>query len=313
MSSSFGVSAFAQNSSCQSTLAYLANPLPTTGYQPLDSLRSQILTTSVIDAMAKMKAQGMSLDQGIDLATRQADADEANLLTIERAIRGSVQAGHADSLMRGLKARNYSEAGFQEDVLGASERAYVANDWGALANRETAKQFRCFRFGQSYPTAQQPDSQVRGSVGSSSSSQPTLPGSHKIVGTLPRSTATLDETLRFIQEKITAIGKISFSDPSEGLVTQEISSVTPDVAGCTLRYTIKTAGINKKKSKVVVPLGSVDSSDDAFEPDHARLVLKSERESWVINFKDGEISMRVADAFVRARELCAKPKKPEPF
>jgi hypothetical protein len=49
--------------------------------------------------MAKMRAQGMSLDTGIDLANKQADADEANLLAVEQIVRQSAQSGTGDSII----------------------------------------------------------------------------------------------------------------------------------------------------------------------------------------------------------------------
>jgi hypothetical protein len=129
---------------CQNTLGYLASTIPTTGYAQLDSLRQQILDTDIRDVITKMAAQHMSIDEAVNQATKQADADQANLPTIEQSIRGSAASASKDTIMLGLKTRDYSKVSLGDDVLGAATRSYIADDWGELANRETAKQLRCF-------------------------------------------------------------------------------------------------------------------------------------------------------------------------
>jgi hypothetical protein len=332
MYSSLGVSASAQNSSCQSTLAYLNTRIPTTGYQQLDTLRMKILATSVIEAMATMKAQGMSLDQGIDLSVKQADADEANLLSIERTIRGSAQNGRADSLMRGLKSRDYSKAGFQEDVLGAAERAYVADDWGALANRETAKQFECFRLGVDAPSqrAATPTAISENTQNSCSELADHAPYPDSVA-----DSQTLDESMNSIRQMLESTPLVVNRTTQSGVLYTETylqNKVKVDPSHCMLHYheerginqgSIAEAPFFKQNSRV--ELGKVSNievssnlvrqrnkaSDTTMDPGIYSVYFRSlddRGKGHGFEFFDSTIANRFAATLSRASQLCKSQK-----
>lgn len=133
----------AQAAICEKSLAYLEHQLPLTNSPKLNQLRVQTLQTDLIEAVRTTKEAGIVLSLAADLADKQAATFREALPTLERTIRGAAESRSGNLIVVALRSHSYTGISFGDDVLGAAESAYVAYDWGALANTETAKQLRC--------------------------------------------------------------------------------------------------------------------------------------------------------------------------
>lgn len=129
------------NSRCQPNLGYLAPKIPSVPDSNLMHIRSSILSQDIGDAIAKIRAQGLTLGQAAQRMLQQARADDAAVGQTEACVRKSAQ--DPESILRALRARNYNGLHFGGDVLGSCIGVYIAADWARLANREAAIQVSC--------------------------------------------------------------------------------------------------------------------------------------------------------------------------
>ncbi len=126
---------------CKKNLNYLADKIPAVGDKKLDDIRDQILKTDIEDVIQNIKTQGLALQDAADLMFKQADAYDKTFPPLEECISQAATGG--DQIVKDLKARKYANVSTGDDVLGACVKSYIANDWGQLANRETAIQVAC--------------------------------------------------------------------------------------------------------------------------------------------------------------------------
>jgi hypothetical protein len=229
---------------CQATLGYLSSTVSITGNPKLDALRQSMLSTDIREVMRKIAAQGLSITQALDLLDKQAQTDAAALPTLESNIRQAAQRPN-DDLMAAIKNRNYGQVAIGEDVLSVAIQAYIADDWGQLTNRETARQIRCVQSGGVSnggisPGGGQPlvSESIPKAVGLSAntSSQQSMSSPQRPSDSGP----SLEITMQFIKEKLATPTGITFSEYiSSGsgdftLSDKQQRDIATDPAKCTL-------------------------------------------------------------------------------
>jgi hypothetical protein len=230
---------------CQANLGYLSGTIPVTSNEKLNALRNSILATDIRDVMRKMSAQNLSIPKALDLLDVQAQVDDSKLMPLEKSIRQAAQLPN-DDLMAAIRDRNYGKVAIGDDVLSASIQAYIADDWGAITNRETAKQLRCIASGgtsssskEVNPPASDTAPKTTGTE-TQSSPQQHLPPSNSPANSEP----SLAATMQFIQDKLKTPFELSYSVYMPELMggvsepyRYSVVNVTADPVHCTLSMT----------------------------------------------------------------------------
>ena len=133
--------AFSASAQCQSNLGYLSSQIPTVNDADLTKLRQSILEVDINKIIEQLKSQGIAPSQMAGMLMQQSDSfDDAKAKAVEGI--NAVSTNGAE-IVRNLKARSYASVTF-ESILGAYCKAYVLNDWGQFAMRETAVQVACY-------------------------------------------------------------------------------------------------------------------------------------------------------------------------
>jgi hypothetical protein len=130
-------------SACPSNFNHLSANMPPFSDPMLSNIRQSILDTSMLQIVVSAKQQGMSKDQVISMAMRQADE-------FENAAKQNAQAGSDAStyltpkaIVVGVNNRRLPlslECGGASSMVEAAECAVIQQVWGAMANREIARQ-----------------------------------------------------------------------------------------------------------------------------------------------------------------------------
>jgi hypothetical protein len=129
----------AQTAACPTTLGHLAARLPSYQDPQLQQLRAQILATNVTEALAQ---SGQPRGQAAITAVQQAHQLEQSNRQVEECI---VRAeGGGQGVVGQLKSGTYQmPPGTATGILDSCVRAWVVNDWGIVASRETAVLIGC--------------------------------------------------------------------------------------------------------------------------------------------------------------------------
>jgi hypothetical protein len=177
-------------------------------------------------------------------------------------------------------------------------------------------------------------------------SQSAVPASAPPAGAQANSGPSLAETMKFIQDKLNALGTVNFagyvhdsSNDSDGVqkFSATISNVAANPGACTLSYhrLVYNNGRKEHNEDVAINLREVrsvsvlpdeqdwqmylartgDSTKTVKDvPDITALVFKlNNSQDPTIRFYEQELADRVAKALVHAVELCGGGPKPEPF
>lgn len=126
---------------CKESLAYLSSKIPAVQDQRLTKVRDSILSTKIADVIRQIREQGMSLREAAEKMFAQAGQFDDSMSVSANVIRQI--ATDADSLLRKLKAREYSGLPLGDSMLGAHIGNYIVSDWAKEANQETAVQVAC--------------------------------------------------------------------------------------------------------------------------------------------------------------------------
>jgi len=130
------------NSSCPKSFNHLSVSMPRFNDPQLSNIRQSILDTSMSQIVSGAKQQGMSKNQTISMAMRQAEEFENTALQNAKAASGVSTYLTPRAIVTGVNSGRLSlslPCSGSASMVEAAECAVIQQVWGAMANREIAK------------------------------------------------------------------------------------------------------------------------------------------------------------------------------
>jgi hypothetical protein len=126
---------------CPSTLGYLASSLPQYDDPQLQQVRSQILQTNIADVRQRSLADGYTVQSAAKAALQQAEEFQKSESQAESCLRSASATPDAD--VAAVKDGTYSFLNRGSSVSAQCAKAWVADYYGYIANRDTAVALVC--------------------------------------------------------------------------------------------------------------------------------------------------------------------------
>lgn len=137
------VPAFGQ-STCQSTLAYLAPKLRNYRDPMLQQMRTAILNNNISEVMANMRNQGLSPAAASEILIKQAATNDEAMQQAEECAVQSHYDPDGQRVREQLRNDTLSlDLSCDSGTFSKCACSYILQSWLKLANRETALQIAC--------------------------------------------------------------------------------------------------------------------------------------------------------------------------
>lgn len=129
------------STSCPANFSHLAAQMPRFRDAKLSDIRQSILDTDMADIVAKSKQQGQSKSQTINMALRQAQEFDSSARQNAKAASGVSSYLTPQAILAAADSGSLSlSLSCESSMVEAAECAVIQQVWGAMANREIAKQ-----------------------------------------------------------------------------------------------------------------------------------------------------------------------------
>jgi hypothetical protein len=130
---------------CPATLAYLAPKLPQYDDPQLTAVRSSILQTRIADVMQRSRALGYTPQSAAKAALQQSAEFQKSMSQADSCLRDASATPDAD--VAAVKSGRYSFRNRGSSVSAQCAKAWIADYYGYILNRETAVALSCLSEG----------------------------------------------------------------------------------------------------------------------------------------------------------------------